>query len=101
MSISSVLRCEMKKQHISQRSLSEKAKVSQSYLSLLCTGKKTPSLDALSRISDALQIPIESFFLDEQKTLSIEEQHLVDIYRSLDIEKKAILTQIINGFQKK
>jgi transcriptional regulator with XRE-family HTH domain len=47
---------------ISQDELAKAAKVDRSYISMIETGKKTPSLAVLERIAKALDCSIKDFF---------------------------------------
>lgn len=53
--------------HISQRELARQLKVSNSYLSELESGKKSPSLELLNKYSDFFKIPTSSIMLFSER----------------------------------
>jgi transcriptional regulator with XRE-family HTH domain len=53
-------------QHLSLREVAEKAEVSISHLSQVESGKTNPSVSSLARIANALSVPFDSFFSDEE-----------------------------------
>lgn len=58
-----------KKKNLSQNELAQMASITQAYLSLLETGKKTnPSLEILQRIAEALDVGVKAL-LNEDGTL--------------------------------
>lgn len=60
-----------KQKNMSQQTLAHVASITQAYLSLLETGKKTnPSLDILLRIAEALEVSVTDL-LNEDGTLGV------------------------------
>ncbi len=57
MKVGSVIQEIRRKKNISQGDLAKQLNVSQTYLSQIESDKKTPSMDLLQEISDALKIP--------------------------------------------
>lgn len=51
-----------------QRSLAKKMNISQSYISKIESGNKTPTVDMLIKFAEAFNIPICELFPDELKT---------------------------------
>lgn len=47
---------------LTQEELSEKAEISVSFLSMIERGERAPHLETLSRIADALEVPLEELF---------------------------------------
>ncbi len=52
------------KQNLSQRALAERAKMSQTYLSNVETGKADPSLSTLKRLAHALGVTVSELVKD-------------------------------------
>lgn len=111
MSIASVLCDAMDKASMNQKELAEQVGITQSYVSQICAGKKTPTIATLNRMSECLQIPLLSFFEEESagktkgKTespggrmrLSEEERRLVRFYRKMDSKGRAMINGIVSS----
>lgn len=101
-SIATALCDGMKRTHISQKKLAQKAGVTQAYISQICAGKKTPTIATLNRLSECLDMSILDFFYGEQSEaeplrLSEEEKGLVQLYRNLDGQERAMLMRIVSS----
>jgi len=77
-----------KKKEIRQNELAEKAKITQSYLSLIESNKKEPNLKTLRAIAEALEVPLPIIFF-----LSITED---DIPRGKK-ESYKLLSPLVNS----
>lgn len=110
MSIASVLSTAMTQANTSQKALAEQVGVTQSYVSQICAGKKTPTIATLEKMSECLDIPLLRFFeedaaqMQERKAapskrmnLSEEEKQLVRFYRRMDRRGKAMIDGIVSS----
>lgn len=64
------LRAARKEQNLSLRELAGKAEISASMLSQIENGKATPSVRSLHSIADALNVPFDYFFPNENENIS-------------------------------
>ena len=96
-----------KQYNMTQEQLSEQTSLSQNFLSQLETGRKTPSILTLSKISGAINVPLSSLF-DGQEDLksagsdgySLDKKILHSISLLSKTEKK-FLINMITGLIKK
>lgn len=98
MSISTTLLTKMKEKGITQYRLAEQAGYAQSYISQICAGKRTPTIGALTRISECLDVPVRVFLeeddLQDGEALTAKESRLLLLYQALDETDRAILSSI-------
>ena len=68
------------RQQLHQKELAEKAGISESYLSLIEKGKRTPNLDVLDSIAKALNIPLNMliFLASDKSELAKLDQSLAE-----------------------
>lgn len=109
MSIASVLTGAMVQTNTSQKALAEQVGVTQSYISQICAGKKTPTIMTLEKMGECLDIPLSRFFEEDaaqmQETapspkrmnLSEKEKQLVRFYRRMDRRGKAMIDGIVSS----
>lgn len=94
MDIASNIRFFLSTTGVKQMQLSVKTGLSQSFISQLCNGSKTPNILALSKICDALGITMSEFFAVND---TAPDRHTIDTPKVGDylasIRKKAGLTQ--------
>lgn len=82
---------------MTQQSLAEKIGVNASYIGPLEKGLKCPSIAVLQKLSDVLEQPIFSFFLDESgddKTDS-SSQRIAAMLASHPIDERAFLLKML------
>lgn len=112
MSIATVLSDAMAQSDITQKALAEQVGVSQSYISQICAGKKTPTINTLAQISQCLGISVVCFFQEEgadagpqsgsskrngRMNLSEDEKQLIRFYRTMDRRNRAVLKGIVSS----
>lgn len=85
--IGTTIRSHRLQKGLSQGDIEKKTGLLRCYLSRVENGHTVPSLDTLSKIALALDLPIAQFFADESLGRHINEQHLND-------EELRFLTQI-------
>ena len=99
----------LRKQHnMTQEQLSEQTSLSQNFLSQLETGRKTPSILTLSKISGAINVPMSSLFdgyeiciKSHNDGYSIDKQLLHSISRLSKTEKKFLLNMTAGLIKKR
>jgi len=84
---------------ISQKELAISLKVSNSFLSALESGTKTPSLEMLNSICEALDISVSYFFETGKPNLSPEQEKLIANVKDLTDEQLSLLNQLIVSFK--
>lgn len=90
------LRAARKKQNLSLRELAGKAEISASMLSQIENGKATPSVRSLHSIADALNVPFDYFFPNENENISQTHsmsQEGVEITAS-DMRQLRVISQV-------
>lgn len=75
--------------------LASKVGISNVYLSYIENGIKTPTIETLKKICDAMGITLAEFFRDEDNTLPIEYYELLESAKELSPKQLKILNQII------
>ena len=85
--IGTTIRSQRLQKGLSQGDIEKKTGLLRCYLSRVENGHTVPSLDTLSKIARALDLPITQFFIDEAVTRKLNTQHLSD-------EEVRFLTQI-------
>ncbi|WP_422446618.1 helix-turn-helix domain-containing protein [Thermoanaerobacterium sp. DL9XJH110] len=75
--------------------LANKVGISNVYLSYIEHGVKTPTIDTLRKICDALGITLAEFFRDTDNTFPMEYQELVENAKTLSPKQLKILNEII------
>ncbi len=97
MSISTTLLTKMREKGITQYQLAEQAGYAQSYISQICAGKRTPTIGALTRIGECLDMPVKTFLegdLEDCEPLTAQESRLLMLYQALDEPSRVILFSI-------
>lgn len=97
MNISTTLLTKMREKGITQYQLAEQAGYAQSYISQICAGKRTPTIGALTRIGECLDVPVQTFLGDdvkESEPLTAQESRLLLLYQELDETNRAILSSV-------
>lgn len=69
-----------KKAGLSQKELGKKLNVSQQHIAQYENGKRTPKLDTIQKIADALSIPINAFLELDQNHTNEEFMQLMELY---------------------
>ena len=99
MDISAYLITALRRKKITQRAFAERIEVTPAYLNKLCKGTKTPSIDLLDTICEALGMTPSEFFAvsdDAPPTLSQEEAALVRTLRALPEDERQAVTHLID-----
>jgi transcriptional regulator with XRE-family HTH domain len=78
MKIGTTIRAHRLQKGLSQGDIEKKTGLLRCYLSRVENGHTVPSLDTLSKIAMALDLPIAQFFADDTLGRQINEQHLND-----------------------
>jgi len=78
MKIGTTIRAQRLQKGFSQGDIEKKTGLLRCYLSRVENGHTIPSLDTLSKIAHALDMPITQFFIDETVTRKLNTQHLTD-----------------------
>lgn len=63
---------------MTQEDLSERARISVSFLSMIERGERSPRLETLAAIAEALEVHIADLFLDDRESREVEP-----VYRAL------------------
>jgi transcriptional regulator with XRE-family HTH domain len=83
--------------------IAEKTGYTASFLSQIERNLKNPSLEALRKIADSLEVPIISFLIDEYKQISVDEDMNDEYNRYLFISgekrKKVVMPEICTEYQ--
>ena len=87
MKIGTTVRTQRLKKGFSQGDIEKKTGLLRCYLSRVENGHTVPSLDTLSKIAQALDLPIAQFFVDDTVTHHLNAQKLSD-------DEMRFLTQI-------
>jgi transcriptional regulator with XRE-family HTH domain len=87
MKIGTAIRAQRLQKGLSQGDIEKKTGLLRCYLSRVENGHTVPSLDTLSKIARALDLPISHFFIDEMVSRKLNTQHLTD-------EELRFLTQV-------
>lgn len=85
--IGTTIRTQRLRKGLSQGDIEKKTGLLRCYLSRVENGHTVPSLDTLSKIARALDLPITQFFIDEGVMRKLSTQNLTD-------EELKFLTQI-------
>lgn len=75
--------------------LAKKAGITNVYLSYIERGAKTPTIDTLRKICNALGVTLSEFFAEEDKTLPPEYRELLENAKSLSPEQLKILNDFL------
>ncbi|MDI3547345.1 MAG: HTH-type transcriptional regulator, repressor for puuD [Halanaerobiales bacterium] len=89
------------KRGFSQYQLSNRAGVSQSFLSSIEAGKKSPTVNTLEKICRGLGISLAEFFSDNSYNLPAHLQKLLNEVRYLTPEQDKLLTEFLISIRKK
>lgn len=91
---------QMQEKQITQYQLAEQAGYTQAYISQICSGKRIPTIGALTRIGQSLGVPVQVFLQDgppatpRYPPLSEQEERITLLYRMLNESNQAMLTSI-------
>lgn len=80
MNIGERIREYRKKAGLSQKELGQKLDVSQQHIAQYESGKRTPKLDTIQKIADALSIPVNAFIALDQNHTDEELMQFVELY---------------------
>ena len=94
MKVGSVIQDIRRKRNLSQGDLAKQLGISQTYLSQIEGDKKTPSMEILQAISDALEIPVYYLLF---KGLEVEKD-IVEEKRDAYQKLSPAITSMIEGF---
>lgn len=86
--------------NIKPKELASKSNLDISQIYKIESGKANPSLDALIRICNSLNISLSDFFNSSENQLSIEQRKLLHHSESLTEEQIGILNKLLNSFIK-
>jgi transcriptional regulator with XRE-family HTH domain len=78
MKIGTTIRAHRLQKGLSQGDIEKKTGLLRCYLSRVENGHTVPSLDTLSKIAGALDLPIAQFFADDQVGRQLNTQRLTD-----------------------
>jgi transcriptional regulator with XRE-family HTH domain len=78
MKIGTTIRAHRLQKGLSQGDIEKKTGLLRCYLSRVENGHTVPSLDTLSKIALALDLPIAQFFADDSTSRQLNTQHLTD-----------------------
>jgi transcriptional regulator with XRE-family HTH domain len=78
MKIGTTIRAQRLQKGLSQGDIEKKTGLLRCYLSRVENGHTVPSLDTLSKIAGALDLPIAQFFADDQVGRQLNTQRLTD-----------------------
>jgi transcriptional regulator with XRE-family HTH domain len=78
MKIGTTIRAQRLQKGFSQGDIEKKTGLLRCYLSRVENGHTVPSLDTLSKIAGALELPIAQFFADDQVGRQLNTQRLTD-----------------------
>lgn len=98
MSISTTLTTKMSEKGITQTQLASEAGYAQSYISQICSGKRIPTIGALTKISDCLGVPVQLFLRESPpekgSSLPAQERRLLELFHALDEPNRAMLLSL-------
>lgn len=75
--------------------LAEKAGITNVYLSYIENGNKTPTIDTLRKICDALHITLAEFFVEDHKIVPAEYKELLENAKVLSPKQLKILNDFL------
>jgi len=77
---------------LTQESLSERAKISVSFLSMIERGERSPHLETLQRIAAALEVPMVELFAFEETQEKVEPlfRPLIEACRKQSLSKRDV-----------
>lgn len=89
----------MSEKGITQYQLAEQAGYTQSYISQICAGKRTPTIGALTKIGDCLGVPVQMFLQENPLSrgsapLSDSEERMLLLYQMLSESNQATLVSL-------
>lgn len=105
MDISKYLVAAIGLKRMTQKSLADRLNMSPAYVNKLCKGTKTPSIDLLDKICQALNMTPSEFFscLSDKPYMQLRESeiHLIDNYRCLYGYEKEVIADMVCSLHKK
>lgn len=81
--------------NIQSNELAEKIGITNVYLSYIEHGTKTPKLDTLQDICNALEVTLSEFFSSEEADIPLEYQELLHNAKSLSPKQLASLNEFL------
>jgi transcriptional regulator with XRE-family HTH domain len=77
---------------MTQEDLSERAHISVSFLSMIERGERSPHLETLAKIAEALEVRLADLFLGDNDDLSLEPMFrpLIDACRKYNLGKRDV-----------
>jgi len=77
---------------MTQEDLSERARISVSFLSMIERGERSPHLETLAAIAEALEVRMADLFLDERESANVEPMYrpLIDACRKHNLGKRDV-----------
>jgi transcriptional regulator with XRE-family HTH domain len=75
---------------LTQEELSERARISVSFLSMIERGERSPHLETLSKIAGALEVPLASLFEDPGDGLDPMFRPLIEACRKYNLGKRDV-----------
>lgn len=85
--------------NIQSNELAEKAGITNVYLSYIEHGTKTPKLDTLQEICNALDVTLSEFFTVEENDIPPEYQELLHNAKSLSPKQLASLNEFLKSLK--
>ena len=76
---------------MTQEDLSERARISVSFLSMIERGERSPHLETLAAIAEALEVPVADLFAGEQdRDVEAMFKPLIDACRKYNLGKRDV-----------
>ncbi len=92
------VRCYRNDLQLTQLELAVKSKLSKAYIAQIETGKKTPSLEAITMLAEALEICPYQLFLDDE--VPDENEEMIDHARKIADTLKSTIDKAISKYLK-
>jgi transcriptional regulator with XRE-family HTH domain len=75
---------------LTQEELSERARISVSFLSMIERGERSPHLETLSKIAGALDVPVAAFFDQNDDNVDPMYRPLIEACRKYNLGKRDV-----------
>ena len=77
---------------MTQEDLSERARISVSFLSMIERGERSPHLETLAAIAEALEVRMADLFVDDRESANVEPMYrpLIDACRKHNLGKRDV-----------
>ncbi len=90
--------------NISQKDFAKKTKISANYISLIESGKRTPSVDFLTRAAEALGIPVNLLLWEDVDFSKIKDKKTKDqakkIEKNLSEIRDILIDRLVTKYEK-